>query len=68
MNKLTVYFIRHGTTTMNKQGRFCGSTDALLDPDGWDELRKLKKEFGASSVMFFSGYNKWYRPFLQRLA
>ena len=50
MNKLTVYFIRHGTTTMNKQGRFCGSTDALLDPDGWDELRKLKKEYDIPDV------------------
>lgn len=42
----------------------------------WDEamaeiakrLKTIKAESGASSVAFYSGYNKWYRPFLQRLA
>lgn len=42
----------------------------------WDEameeisqrLNSIKSESGASSVAFYSGYNKWYRPFLQRLA
>lgn len=42
----------------------------------WDEamaeianrLGTIKRESGASSVAFYSGYNKWYRPFLQRLA
>lgn len=42
----------------------------------WDEamaeiterLNAIKAASGASSVAFYSGYNKWYRPFLQRLA
>ncbi|MDR1044358.1 MAG: molybdopterin-dependent oxidoreductase [Candidatus Adiutrix sp.] len=42
----------------------------------WDEayreiaarLRKIKATFGPESVLFFSGYAKWYRSFLQRLA
>lgn len=42
----------------------------------WDEameeitrrLKTIKEESGASAVGFYSGYNKWYRPFLQRLA
>ena len=45
-------------------------------PISWDEalgeiscrLNRIKGESGASSVAFYSGYNKWYRPFLQRLA
>lgn len=32
------------------------------------KLNDIKRESGASSVAFYSGYNKWYRPFLQRLA
>ena len=50
--------------------------EGKFEPITWDEafseitdrLNRIKKEYGASSVMFFSGYNKWYRPFLQRLA
>ena len=42
----------------------------------WDEvlalaaekLKSIRAESGAESVAFYSGYNKWYRPFLQRLA
>lgn len=50
MSRLTIYFIRHGTTTMNLQGRFCGSTDALLDPQGWEELRQLKEDYDIPDV------------------
>jgi anaerobic selenocysteine-containing dehydrogenase len=32
------------------------------------KLNKIKKETGPESVVFFTGYTKWYRPFLQRLA
>ncbi len=47
-----------------------------FEPVSWDEalgeiaerLQDLKGRYGASSVAFYSGYNKWYRPFLQRLA
>lgn len=30
-------------------------------------LNQVKADYGPSSVAFYSGYNKWYRPFLQRL-
>lgn len=33
-----------------------------------DELLKVKKEYGADSVAFFSGYTKWYRQYLHRFA
>ena len=50
-----------------------GSTDFV--PISWDEafaeiterLKKIKAEDGASAVAFYSGYSKWYRPYLQRL-
>ncbi len=46
-----------------------------FEPVSWDEaldetaerLNRIKKESGASSVGFYAGYEKWYRPFLQRL-
>ena len=46
-----------------------------FEPVSWDEafseitrrLNAVKAQYGASSVAFYSGYNKWYRPFLQRL-
>ena len=31
-------------------------------------LSGIKEESGPESIVFFSGYTKWYRPFLQRLA
>ena len=31
-------------------------------------LPQIKKQYGPESVVFFSGYAKWYRSFLQRLA
>ena len=31
-------------------------------------LTEIRKRDGAESVVFFAGYPKWYRPFLQRLA
>ena len=44
-------------------------------PITWDEaydeivsrLGSVKEQYGPSAVAFFSGYAKWYRPFLQRL-
>lgn len=33
-----------------------------------DKLLKIRDESGPESVVFFTGYTKWYRPFLQRLA
>lgn len=31
-----------------------------------ENLNRVKNTFGPSSVAFYSGYNKWYRPWLQR--
>lgn len=47
-----------------------------FEPISWDEaldeiarrLNLIKQESGPHEVAFYSGYNKWYRPFLQRLA
>src|SRR5699024_6807913 len=47
-----------------------------FEPISWDEayqtiadnLLKVKKEYGADSVAFFSGYTKWYRQYLHRFA
>lgn len=47
-----------------------------FEPITWEEayqtiaskLLAAKAEYGAQSVQFFSGYSKWYRPILQRLA
>ncbi len=49
------------------EGRF----EPITWEEAWDEivprLNRVKEEYGPSAVAFFSGYNKWYRPFLQRL-
>lgn len=49
--------------------------EGRYEPISWDEaydtiaekMLGYKREFGAESVVFYSGYNKWYRPFLERL-
>ena len=49
--------------------------EGKFEPISWEEawneivprLQTLKAQYGPSSVAFYSGYNKWYRPFLQRL-
>ena len=33
-----------------------------------EKLLKIRDESGPEAVMFYSGYTKWYRPFLHRLA
>lgn len=50
--------------------------EGKFEPISWDEaydiicekLNATKAKYGASAVAFYSGYNKWYRPFLQRLS
>lgn len=50
-----------------------GSKDFV--PISWDEaldrivnrLLSIRKDFGPESVVFFTGYPKWLRPFLKRL-
>lgn len=47
-----------------------------FEPISWEEayrtiaekLLGAKKEYGANSVVFYSGYDKWYRFMLQRMA
>ncbi len=47
-----------------------------FEPVSWEEalqtvaksLNSVKKKWGAESVAFMSGYPKWYRPWLHRLA
>ena len=47
-----------------------------FEPMAWDEaldtiaakLNSIKREFGPESVAFFSGYTKYFRPYLKRLA
>jgi anaerobic selenocysteine-containing dehydrogenase len=47
-----------------------------FEPITWDEaykeiakhLNSYKKEFGADSVVFYTGYSKWYRTMFHRLA
>ena len=50
--------------------------EGKFEPISWDEayaiiaenLLKTREKYGASSVAFFSGYCKWYRPILHRMA
>ncbi len=49
--------------------------EGRFSPVSWEEafgeitehLERTKERYGPSAVAFYSGYNKWYRPFLQRL-
>jgi len=41
--------------------------DSALDEIA-SRLQKIKAESGPEAVVFFSGFSKWMRPFLQRLA
>ncbi len=40
-----IYFIRHGLTEGNKEGRYIGSTDVPLSAEGKKELFNLKEDF-----------------------
>jgi anaerobic selenocysteine-containing dehydrogenase len=50
--------------------------DGKYEPISWDDafkaiaegLNKTKSDYGAESVVFMTGYPKWYRPWLERLA
>ena len=50
--------------------------EGKFEPITWEQaydeiasrLNGIKAEYGADAVAFFGGYNKWYRPWLRRLA
>ena len=50
--------------------------EGKFEPISWEEaykiiaenLNKVKEQYSANSVAFFSGYCKWYRPILHRMA
>jgi broad specificity phosphatase PhoE len=42
--------IRHGRTRWNAEGRYMGSTDIDLDPEGIAQAHMLRKRFAAESV------------------
>lgn len=50
--------------------------EGKFEPISWDEayeiiaenLLKVRTQYGPSSAAFFSGYCKWYRPILHRMA
>ena len=50
--------------------------EGKFEPISWDEayaiiaenLNKVKEQYSANSVAFFSGYCKWYRPIFHRFA
>ena len=69
-------FIYHPDRLMTPQLKRGSRDSQVFDSISWDQafeiiasrVSKIKKESGPESVAFFSGYTKWYRPFLQRLA
>ena len=43
----TLYLIRHGETDLNRQGRFCGSTDMPLNERGVAQVETLREPMSA---------------------
>lgn len=40
-----IYFIRHGATEGNREGKYIGVTDEPLSPEGIEELEELRREY-----------------------
>lgn len=72
-NRAYIYRSDRLSTPMRRVGP---KGSGAFEPIGWDEaydiiaekLQAGKARYGADSVMFYSGYGKWYRFMLQRLA
>lgn len=45
MSELKIYFIRHGLTDRNCQGKVCGRTDALVCEEGRKALYELRDQY-----------------------
>ena len=50
------------------EGKFIPITWEEAYDEITQKLNGFKAEYGADSVAFYSGYSKWYRPFLRRFA
>ena len=48
-----------------------GKFEPITWEEAWGEiiprLKGVREKYGACATAFYSGYNKWYRPFLQRM-
>ncbi len=73
MNRQYIYHEDRLKTPMRRVGK---RGDGQFEPISWEEayqeiadkLKEIKNTYGPESVLFYSGYSKWYRPFLHRLA
>lgn len=49
--KLSLYFIRHGQTYLNKYGRMQGWSDAPLTPEDWKMLKQVEEDSAMLSLL-----------------
>lgn len=54
---LTIYFIRHGQTMWNKEGKFQGSQDSPLTDIGIEQANKLAAKFERENFIFDKVYS-----------
>lgn len=72
----TRQYVYHEDRLKEPQRRVGPRGSGKLEPISWDEaldtiaakLNLVRKEHGPESAVFFSGYTKFYRPYLKRLA
>ena len=72
-NRPYLYHAERIRTPLRRVGR---RGEGKFEPISWEEayaeiarrLNAIRAESGPESVLFYSGYSKWYRPFLHRFA